>query len=180
MIESDVFAGQEEKPVSTYRCYRNELSGSGWTVQITVKGIRFRRYFADSHYGSSDASQKAAESMARKDQDLLKEYVALWRRFAPRRNSRSGMPGINRYEPTSHHNPFWLAYWTDPVTGRKTSRKFSVSAWGEEKALEMAIESRRTALDEMQRRYVTLSEYINQEYIKGRSESTSPAYSRLT
>jgi hypothetical protein len=77
-------------------------------------------------------------------------FLALVRRLKPRRNSRSGTPGVARYEGGPGRGPV-LAGLLDE-DGRKLQKKFSVSVHGEERARELAFKIRRKAVKEHVRR----------------------------
>jgi len=46
------------------------------------------------------------------------------------------------------HRRRWYAMWYDAETGKKTKRSFSIGKYGTEKARELAIEARRTAMEQ--------------------------------
>jgi len=51
---------------------------------------------------------------------------------------------IHRYVDRNKHGeyPYWVAAWTDPVIGKRKSRKFSISKHGSLRAKQMAREAR--------------------------------------
>ncbi|MGY2048501.1 AP2/ERF family transcription factor [Methylobacterium sp. JK268] len=84
-----------------------------------------------------------------------RESLALMRRLRPRRNCRSGLPGVSRFIRKASGTAFWVAYWDD-AQGRKIQRKFSVSIHGEEEARRLAIDARLAAVREHIDRSVAL------------------------
>lgn len=95
----------------------------------------------DAAYGSPEAAREAAEQFASENRDLHRELLALRRRFEVRKNSRSGIPGVTRYDGHDTHGPYWLAYWNESG-GRRTSRRFSIGRLGEAEARELAVKAR--------------------------------------
>ena len=135
-----------------FRFYRAVNRCRGWRVSISVRRERYSKYFADASYGSPEAARRAAERFASRNKDLHRELLALRRRFEVRRNSRSGIPGVSRYEGDGRHGPFWLAYWDDQH-GRRASRRFSIQRLGEEKALALAVKARERGVRPFRKRY---------------------------
>lgn len=135
-----------------FRFYRQSHRCRGWQARFRLKGVIYTRYFSDAVYGSAESARLAAERFASENRDLHKELLALRRRFEPRKNSRSGTPGVSRYEGDIERGPYWLAYWSNEE-GRRISRRFSIARFGEPRALAMAIESREKAVRPFRRRY---------------------------
>ena len=117
---------------------------AGWLVEVWQEGRRIRRYFSDLRHGGRRRAHAAARQFALGVGDRS-EFLPLLRRLKPRKNSRSGIPGVSRYEGQGR-GPFWLAYWDE--NGRKIQRKFSVSVHGEERARALAIKTRSNAVKE--------------------------------
>jgi hypothetical protein len=108
----------------------------GWVMHVSHEGRLFRRYFSDKQFGSRERAYTTAQQFALAWGDRS-EVVALLRRLKPRQNSRSGTPGVARYEGKPGRGPYWLAYWTED-DGHSVQKRFSVSAHGEERARELA------------------------------------------
>ena len=101
-------------------------------------------------YGGRPKALLAAVSF--RNQLLAKAHheYQIWRRSIPRRNNRSGITGVGRYDTianprTGRREIFWLAYWVNE-DGSSGKRKFSVSAYGESKAKQLAIAERERQL----------------------------------
>ena len=62
----------------------------------------------------------------------------------PRRNNRSSVPGVVRRAGRGHHPGYWTAQ--TMREGRATSKSFSVSEYGEERAKALAIKERERQL----------------------------------
>lgn len=145
--------GQSDaKLANGFRLYRQLNRSRGWQAQFRMFGEVYSKYFPDAEYGSSAAARQAAEHLALQDQDLHDELRALHRRFVVRANSRSGLPGVARYDGSKSHGPFWLAYWDDH-SGRRVTRRFSIGRYGEEEACRLARETREKAVRPFRERY---------------------------
>ncbi len=115
----------------------------GWRVYVSYEGRRFLRLFSDKQFHGRRGAYAAARRFALELGDRS-EFLALLRRLKPRQNSRSGTPGVARYDGGPDRGPFWLAYWDED--GHKVQKKFSVSVHGEERARALAIKTRRNAV----------------------------------
>lgn len=135
-----------------FRFYRQLHRCSGWRAGFSLGGTRYFRYFSDAAYGSPEAARVAAEQFASQNKELHGELLALRRRFEVRRNSRSGIPGVSRYEGDGTHGPYWLAYWNDQE-GRRASRRFSIRHFGEAKAFRLAVKAREKGVRPFRMRY---------------------------
>lgn len=118
---------------------------AGWTATVLRDGRSVARHFPDERYGGMAASRAEAERFAAGLPTTDREELALMRRLRPRRNCRSGLPGVSRFIRKPSGTAFWVAYWDD-AQGRKIQRKFSVSVHGEEEARRLAIDARLTAV----------------------------------
>jgi hypothetical protein len=151
--EADLPLVDEANLSNGYRFYRTEHKGSGWQALFALEGKRYHKYFPDSIYGSAEASRKAAEEFASQNRELHEELWALRSRFLVRKNSRSGIPGVSRYDGNERRGPYWLAYWADPKTGRRVSKRFPIGEHGESEALNLAIKTRERAIEPCRQRY---------------------------
>ncbi len=122
---------------------------AGWVVQVCYEGRRFTRYFSDKQFKGGRRAYAAARRFALELGDRS-EALALLRRLLPRQNSRSGTPGVARYDGGPGRGPFWVAYWDE--NGLKVQKKFSVSVYGEGRAQELAFEARRKGVKQHVRR----------------------------
>lgn len=151
--------------------YRVNDHGRGWRVVCVMLGRRYSRYFADSHYGSRARSCKVAADYAAHWNRLCEELSALRRRFVVPCVSRTGLVGVTRYERRTGGAPCWIAYWTDPTTGRRVSRQFSVDLHGEDGAREQAIACREQAMRELRVRYEFLLDSLG---LRGETDRDRP------
>lgn len=126
-----------------------------WRVRAQYKSRGVIRHFSDKPYGGKRKALQAA--LAYRDellQQIHDERYNLWRRQRKRRNNTSGTVGVGRYIARDMvagrevERPSWLAFW-DGADGKRHSRKFSVSKYGEAKAKALAHAARRKALAAM-------------------------------
>lgn len=143
---------------------------NGWLVSICFAGRRYYSYFGDSTYGSMDDARRAANEVASRNYELHVELKSLRHRFTVRNTSRSGWPGVSRYDANSTRNAGWLAYWDDPVTGTRNQKWFSLKRFGEAEACRLARQAREEAMLPYQRRYDELLEVIGAEFAAFRSQ----------
>lgn len=122
-----------------------------WRVTLQRHNEIVVKYFSDSIYGGKRKALKAAGEYR---SELLRRYSpyahAVWVRTRLRRNNRSGIPGVGRYEEctnpkTGHIREFWLASWVNEH-GVSRKRKFTVSCHGERHAKRLAVTERERQL----------------------------------
>lgn len=120
----------------------------GWMVQVQRQKRITMKMFSDGLWGGKSKALVAARAWRDQQTEPLDEYAhELWQRNILRRNNRSGLVGVARYERRPQPNgriegqAFWLASWTDE-NGASRKRKFSVKRWGERGARQQAIETR--------------------------------------
>lgn len=122
-----------------------------WRVTLQRHNNIAVRTFSDSIYGGKRKALKAAVEYR---EELLRRYSpyahAIWVRTRLRRNNRSGIPGVGRYEQldnpkTGYVRVFWLASWINEQ-GASRKRKFSVSLYGERHAKRLAVAERERQL----------------------------------
>jgi hypothetical protein len=82
------------------------------------------------------------------------DYV-LWRREKRSRPSSSGIVGVGRYAVRYEANRYlvWEAYWQD-ADGKRHSRRFFVSVYGDKGARTRAIATRRKAIRELRQELI--------------------------
>lgn len=116
------------------------------------KGETTVKRFADGIYGGKREALKAAveyrDSILAKDEPFDHQ---IWIRNRLRKNNRSGIPGVHRYEVVANPDSgsireYWIAAWTDEH-GATRQRKFSVARYGETEAKRLAIAEREYQLD---------------------------------
>lgn len=119
-----------------------------WLVRLQRHNRSTAKMFSDGVWGGKRKALAAARAWRDQQIQNHSQYEhQLWRRNRLRRNNRSGLVGVARYErkPTSAQPAggaaFWLASWVDEH-GASRKRKFSVTRWGERGAKRKAIEER--------------------------------------
>jgi hypothetical protein len=124
----------------------------GWVVTLQRKGESIVKQFSDGIYGGKRESLKAAVQYR---DDLLAQDEPfdhqIWIRTRLRKNNRSGIPGVHRYEvidnrDTENVRVYWIAAWTNEH-GVTRQRKFSVARYGESEAKRLAIAEREYQLN---------------------------------
>lgn len=126
----------------------NDANGDHvWIVRLQRKGAAIVKRFSDGVYGGTREALKAAveyrDSFLARDQPFNHQ---IWIRTRLRKNNKSGIPGVHRYEVTDswgdgNVREYWIAAWTNEY-GVTRQRKFSVARYGEEEAKLLAIAER--------------------------------------
>jgi hypothetical protein len=147
-----------------FRLYRKENKSQGWQVTMTVNHVQYTKCFSDNIYGSAELARAAAEKLALRDRAVHDELLALRRRLEVRKTSRSGIPGVARYEGDATHGPHWLAHWIDTKTQRRRSKRYYVTEHGEDASRSLAVGAREEAIAWDKKRFAELTEYIGREY----------------
>jgi hypothetical protein len=137
-----------KKPPRNIRRLDHDAKGDhGWIVTLQRKGAVIVKRFSDGIYGGKREALKAAveyrDSFLARDKPFDHQ---IWIRTRVRKNNKSGIPGVLRYEmPRSSdaQNPrvYWIATWTNEH-GATRQRKFSIDRYGEEEAKLLAIAER--------------------------------------
>jgi hypothetical protein len=131
----------------------NDANGDhGWVVTLQRKGAMIVKRFSDGVYGGKREALDAAVEY--RDSFLALENPfdhQIWIRTRRRKNNKSGIPGVLRYEVAENANTgrvraFWLASWTDEHGATRT-RKFSVTRYGEQEARRLAVAERGRQLN---------------------------------
>lgn len=119
----------------------------GWVVTLQRKGAVIVKRFSDGICGGKREALKAAveyrDSFLARDKPFDHQ---IWIRTRLRKNNKSGIPGVHRYEvadnpDTGNVRAYWVAAWTNEH-GVTRQRKFSVARYGEEEARLLAIAER--------------------------------------
>ncbi len=112
----------------------------GYYVRLFWRGQQFAKFFSDKKYGSKDQALKAAEDYFYQLDEQMPLDSSIGRMTA---RNRSGIVGVSRTKVRSrgHDYDYWQAWWGSGAN--RKSAKFSVLKYGEEKAKQLAIESRR-------------------------------------
>lgn len=125
-----------------------------WLVTVQRNTIIVNKMFTDHVWGGKRKALQAAEDFRAGLLAQVPQYdYYLHIRSTVRRNNKSGMAGVGRYESidnprTGRKSIFWLASWTDEQ-GVRHRRKFSVLRYGERKAKQLAIAERERRLKEV-------------------------------
>jgi hypothetical protein len=143
----------ESAPATIRRVDLREKQLTGFHVRAWHEGQRIQRFFSDRKFGGKSQALQIAQAFAAQLGEGS-EFRNLLRRLMPRKNSRSGTPGVARYERAEGKRAYWLAYWDE--SGRKVNKKFSVSVYGEERARELAHKARQKATKEYRKRLAEL------------------------
>lgn len=129
--------------------YGKRKPSFGWWVRFKRREKKFHEFFSDNKFGSEEKSLEAAKLYRNAIETEL--GIAKVDSGVGGAKSKSGITGVNRAISISKKNYgtytyyFWQAHWTDK-SGIRRSKRFSVSRWGEEEALRMAIEARRNGM----------------------------------
>jgi hypothetical protein len=167
---------------SNYGIYRvdSEPKGMyGWRVSLTRRKKIYTDFFADAKCGgrikSLITAKKYRDSVANSAASLKRsEYAAI-----RRRNNSSGIAGVFRNVEVRIRGDVkieyvsWSAFWPSHDGKRKTKR-FSVSRFGEAGAFHLAVEAREMGLRTLQGDYVN-SKSLGQWIATERANDTKDA-----
>ncbi|WP_230969217.1 AP2/ERF family transcription factor [Nitrogeniibacter aestuarii] len=140
---------QEVASVNAMYCitYQATPGKEGYEARLRRRGKTHKRWFGKRGYGSIEDALRAAQQWRDKMITSLamlpkREYVSKLRK-----NNTTGKAGIRRhkriYTNKSGQQRCYISWVADPPWGIKaSSRSFAVSKYGEEGALERAIEAR--------------------------------------
>lgn len=144
------------KDEASYCINRVTAPGKSPAFQVVVKrqGIHVRKRFNPSYFGSESAALEAARAWRDRVLALLPPMTYRELHTLRRHNNQSGIPGVFRTkEPTG---AYWVA--VRESGGKKTSRKLSVSRYGEEGARQRAIAARQEMLQSAANRFWVATE----------------------
>ncbi|MEX2579091.1 MAG: hypothetical protein WD342_08530 [Verrucomicrobiales bacterium] len=135
-------------PRSNYgitRIDQPEKKNHGYYVRITHRGKSYQKYFPDKALGGKTKALNAA----REHRNALLAKMPRYKQEAAakkkRRIKQSGITGVTHVvsrSPKGKTYEYWQAAWVDGGAKRKTA-KFSISRYGDDKALTMARKARR-------------------------------------
>lgn len=129
--------------------YGTRTPSYGWWVRFKRKEKKFHQFFSDKAFGSEEKSLEAAKLY--RDAIEIELGIAKVVPGIGGSRSKSGITGVNRAISISKKSYgtytyyFWQAHWTNRL-GKRESKRFSVSKWGEEEALRKAIEARKNGM----------------------------------
>ena len=142
----------KKHPRNIQRVDNDSKGDHGWVVTLQRKGAILVKRFSDGVYGGKREALKAAVEYRDSFLALDKPFDhQIWIRTRLRKNNKSGIPGVHRYEIMDNGNAektraCWIAAWTDEH-GATRHRKFSVARYGEQQAKELAIAEREYQLN---------------------------------
>jgi hypothetical protein len=122
----------------------------GWFIRVTRNGKTHSMFCADKKHGGKSKALAEAKKCYKK---LREKYPPMSRKdFAQiqRRRNKSGIVGVTRLTKVvrgkEYH--FWQATWS-PARGNIQKRAYSISKYGEDKAKQMAVQTRKKGLKSM-------------------------------
>src|SRR5690606_22685326 len=125
-----------------------EKKNHGFYVRITHRGKGSQKYFPDKSLGGKPKALKAAKAY----RDALLQKMPKYKQEAAakkkRRIKQSGIVGVTHVVSKSSKGTvyeYWQAAWLDKE-GRRRTAKFSISRYGDEKAMAMASKARRAGI----------------------------------
>lgn len=126
-----------------------EKKNHGFYVRITHRGKSNQKYFPDKSLGGKSKALKAARDY----RDSLLAKMPKYKQEAAgrkkRRIKKSGVTGVTHVVSKSIKGKsydYWQAAWLDG-DGKRRTAKFSISRYGNEKALDLAKKARRKGLN---------------------------------
>lgn len=125
-----------------------EKKNHGFYVRITHRGKTHQKYFPDKSSGGKPKALKLAKEF----RDSLLEKMPRYKQELAARKKRkalkSGVTGVTHVVSKVGENKqyqYWQAAWADE-DGKRRTAKFSISRYGKEKALDMAVKARGKAV----------------------------------
>lgn len=125
-----------------------EKKNHGFYVRITHRGKTRSKYFPDKSLGGKTKALKAARAHRDELVGKLPKYRQASAARKRRKVPKSGTPGVTHVlssTPGGKTYDYWQAAWQDDAGKRRTA-KFSISRYGNDKALALARKARRAAL----------------------------------
>ncbi len=122
-----------------------EKKNHGFYVRITHKGKTQQKYFPDKSCGGKTKALKEAKAFRDKLVSKLPKYKQAAASKRKRRIKKSGVTGVTHVVSQSQKGKayeYWQAAWVDN-TGKRRTAKFSISRYGDKKALNMAKKKRK-------------------------------------
>lgn len=132
--------------------YREEYGNEGVRFRILINHNKeiIQEYFYVRALTSEAKTKKQAVARWRELREIYPVITKRKFREIPRNPTSSGITGVTRiiHEVKGYEYEFWKAVWTTS-RGKRCSRMFSVSKYGERKAKKLAVEARKEALDKI-------------------------------
>jgi len=129
-------------PRPTYgitRIDQPEKKNHGYYVRISHKGKNYQKYFPDKSSGGKGKALTAAKEYRNALLKKMPKYKQEAAARKPRRVKKSGVTGVTHVvsnSPKGKSYEYWQAAWI--VKGKRKTAKFSISRYGDKKALAMA------------------------------------------
>ncbi|MBS0156563.1 MAG: hypothetical protein JSS38_18420 [Nitrospira sp.] len=127
-----------------------------WKVIIQRRKTIYTRYFSDGCHGGKKIALDAAK--AYRDQ-VIAQHPPMARRevcVIRKTSNRSGVSGVTRIDVVEWNKGrklrrlYWDAQWPT-LSGKPVHRKFSIKAYGEHRAFQLAVQARRQGLRQLTR-----------------------------
>ena len=128
-----------------------EKKNHGFYVRITHRGNTHQKYFPDKSSGGKSKALKLAKEYLDKLLAKMPKYKQEMAARKKRKALKSGVTGVTHVVSKvgdDKQYQYWQAAWADE-NGKRRTAKFSISRYGKEKALELAIKARNKALREV-------------------------------
>lgn len=127
----------------------------GWYVRVYRNKKTYSKFFSDSKFGGKD---KALEMAILQKVELSKMIIKIPKKPTKRRvvtrdkRNTTGVLGVSRTAKKASNGKSYECYTVSwrPKPNVQKSTSFSIKKYGEEKALEMAIQLRREKFPEVQ------------------------------
>ncbi len=142
---------REMKKHKNIRRIDNDVNRThAWLVQVQRNKKITIKMFTDGVFGGKRKAFNAALKFRNGVLAGISEYkYHMHIRSILRKNNKSGIPGVGRYDAIQkikdRKAAFWTAFWDDE-NGKRRSRKFYVSCYGERNAKKMAVSKRKEML----------------------------------
>ncbi len=125
-----------------------EKKNHGYYVRITHRGKGVQKYFPDKSLGGKPKALKAARAFRDSILDKMPRYKQESACRKKRRIKHSGITGVTHVvskSPKGKIYEYWQAAWVDGDERRRTA-KFSITRYGDTKAMDLAKKARRDGL----------------------------------
>jgi AP2 domain len=134
-----------------FKTANGDRASGGWEVRIQRRGKRVEKFFADRALGGRRKALEEAKSFRDEQLAKLRRYSIKELAKRPSRRNRSGLVGVRRSTQSEvrgdwrYDYVFWVAQWTD-ANGRRCTRSFAVSRYGEDGAFQRAVAARNRGI----------------------------------
>jgi hypothetical protein len=143
-----------------YRVDHNPSRTHSWLVTIQRRGRIYNRHFSDTVHGGKRQALKAATAYRDRLNSKLRPLTRQELCAIRKKNNRSGVSGVSRVDVMEKGRSgqlfprvYWDVQWPTG-NGKARHKKFSVKKYGEERAFQLACQTRRMALRSLQGMYL--------------------------